>query len=103
MASSFGMLNLVVGVIVEMVLSQSRQSDEKQKQKQEQDRARNLDHLREVFEMSDEDGNGTLELEELQHALQRPDVLKKLRLIDLPISDAEDLFHVLDANNSGSM
>jgi len=100
--TTFGLLNLVVGVIVENTLTAAANNEEKIKKQQEKDRARTLEYLREIFEMADEDRSGTLELEEFQSALEDPEVLKKLRMVDLPVQEAEALFTVLDADGSGS-
>ena len=60
MFTTFGLLNLVVGVIVENTLSAARNNEEKIRQQQERERARVLGHLRDIFEMADEDGSGIL-------------------------------------------
>merc|ERR1712072_1393284 len=99
--TTFGLLNLVVGVIVENTLTAAANNEEKIKKQQERDRARTLEYLREIFEMADEDKSGTLELEEFQRSLEDPEVLKKLRLVDLPVEEAQALFGILDADGSG--
>lgn len=101
--TTFGLLNLVVGVIVENTLTAAANNEEKIKRQQEKDRARTLEYLREIFELADEDKSGTLELEEFRNALEDPEVLKKLRMVDLPVQEAEALFMVLDADGSGSL
>lgn len=103
LVTTFGLLNLVVGVIVENTLTAAANNEEKIKKQQERDRARTLEYLREIFELADEDKSGTLELEEFQRSLEDPEVLKKLRLVDLPVEEAQALFMVLDADGSGSL
>merc|ERR1712224_918092 len=63
MFTTFGIMNLVVGVIVENTLSASRNNEEKIKKMQEKERTRVLQHLRDIFLIADEDGSGTLTLE----------------------------------------
>eukprot|EP00398_MALV-I-01_sp_L67-1_P000777 gene777-927_t len=103
MFTTFGLLNLVIGVIVEKTLAAARNNEEKIKKQQDRERQRVLNHLRDIFEMADEDGSGTLTIEEFHEALRNPDVVNKLKLIDLPVSDAEELFMVLDHDGSGEL
>lgn len=103
MIATFGLLNLVVGVIVENTLAAARNNEEKLRKQQERERTRVLGHLRDIFEMADEDGSGTLTIDEFREALRNPDVVNKLKLIDLPVSDAEELFIVLDHDGSGEL
>ena len=85
MFTTFGLLNLVIGVIVENTLAAARNNEEKIRKQQERERSRVLNHLRDIFEMADEDGSGTLTIEEFHEALRNPDVVNKLKLIDLPV------------------
>eukprot|EP00746_Dinoflagellata_sp_MGD_P000469 gnl/MRDRNA2_/MRDRNA2_100833_c0_seq1.p1 gnl/MRDRNA2_/MRDRNA2_100833_c0~~gnl/MRDRNA2_/MRDRNA2_100833_c0_seq1.p1 ORF type:complete len:439 (+),score=70.39 gnl/MRDRNA2_/MRDRNA2_100833_c0_seq1:179-1495(+) len=101
--TSFGILNIVVGVIVENVLMMAKVSDIKIKKKREKDRMRVLNHLRDFFEQSDEDGSGTLSLEEVQVAMDNPENRKRLALMDLPIDEPTELFTLLDVDNSGEI
>ena len=50
--------------------------------------------LSEAFDDFDEDGSGTLTIDEFRESLRNPDVVNKLKLIDLPVSDAQELFMV---------
>merc|ERR1712072_471244 len=81
MFTTFGIMNLVVGVIVENTLSASRNNEEKIKKTQEKERTRVLQHLRDIFLIADEDGSGTLTLEEFEQALKKPDIENRLKLI----------------------
>mmetsp|Transcript_72368 Transcript_72368/g.192930 ORF Transcript_72368/g.192930 Transcript_72368/m.192930 type:complete len:453 (-) Transcript_72368:97-1455(-) len=103
MFTQFGLLNLVVGVIVENTLAAAHNNEEKIKKQKEKERLRVLQHLRDVFEMADEDGSGTLTIDEFREAIRNPEVANKLKLIDLPVSDAEELFIVLDHDGSGEL
>merc|ERR1719473_2555744 len=103
MFTTFGLMNLVVGVIVENTLSASRNNEEKIKKMQEKERTRVLQHLRDIFLIADKDGNGTLTIEEFEAAIQKPDVMNRLKLIELPMSDAMELFYILDHDGSGEL
>lgn len=101
--TTFGLLNLVVGVIVENTLASAKVNETKMKKKREKDRLRVLNHLREFFEQSDEDGSGTLTIEEVQAAMKDPEAMNKLKLIDLPLEDPNEIFALLDVDQSGEL
>lgn len=98
--SSFGLLNVVVGVVVESTLSTSEKDDNKIKRAQERDRQRVFDHLREIFEGADEDGSGTLTLGEVQKAISKPEIYNKLKMIEFPVEDPKQIFMLLDYDNT---
>jgi len=98
--ASFGLLNIVVGVVVESTLSTSEKDESKVKRAQERDRQRVFDHLREIFEAADEDGSGTLTLSEVQKAINKPEIYNKLKMIEFPVEDPKQVFMLLDYNNS---
>merc|ERR1719272_637982 len=100
---SFGLLNIVVGVVVESTLSTSQKDDEKLKRAEERDRQRVFDHLREIFEVADEDGSGTLTLQEVRKAIDKPEIATKLRMIEFPVEDPKQIFTLLDFNNCGEL
>eukprot|EP00400_MALV-I_sp_L67-5_P000018 gene18-393_t len=103
MFTTFGLLNLVIGVIVENTLAAARNNEEKIRKQQERERTRVLGHLRDIFDLADEDCSGSLTIDEFREALSNPDVENKLKLIDLPVSDAEELFIVLDHSGDGEL
>lgn len=103
MFTTYGMLNLVLGVIVEGTLAEAKQNTEKMKQKQDAERLKTLEYLRDIFEDADEDKSGTMDLSEFEKAMEDKTVQKKLRLIDLPVQDAKELYNILDADGSGSL
>jgi voltage-gated sodium channel len=98
--ASFGLLNIIVGVVVESTLSTSEKDDSKVKRAEERDRSRVFDHLREIFEAADEDGSGTLNLSEVQRAISKPEIYNKLKMIEFPVEDPKQVFMLLDYDNS---
>lgn len=103
MFTTFGLLNLVVGVIVENTLSAAKNNEEKIRKHQERERARILEHLKEIFQVADDDGSGGITVDEFRAACSRTDVQEKLKIIDLPVQEAEELFLVLDGDGSGTL
>jgi len=101
--TSFGLMNVIVGIIVERTLATARLNEERYQRTRERERTRVLNHLREIFEYADKDGNGSLTVDEFRIAIRQPEVERKLKLIDLPVADAEELFSILDCDNSGEL
>ncbi|CEM04539.1 unnamed protein product [Vitrella brassicaformis CCMP3155] len=101
--TTFGLLNIVVGVIVENTLATARNNEDKEKKQMELERMRVLKHLRDIFVLSDADQSGTITLEEFRGAFDNPEVYELLRQIELPIHEAEELFMILDGDNSGEL
>lgn len=62
-----------------------------------------MNHLREIFDFADKDHNGSLSVEEFRSAIRQPEVERKLKLIELPVADAEELFAILDHDGSGEL
>jgi len=101
--TSYGILNVVVGIIVERTLASAKVNEERSQRNQEKERTRVLHDLREIFEFADKDKSGALTIDEFRSALRQPEVERKLKVIDLPVSDAEELFNVLDGDGSGEL
>lgn len=101
--TSFGLMNVVVAIIVERTLATAKLNQQKFQRTQERERTRVLNHLRDIFEYADRDGNGSLTVDEFRHAIRQPEVERKLKLIELPVADAEELFGILDHDGSGEL
>lgn len=59
--------------------------------------------MRDIFEMADKDGSGEVSTAEFKKSLSDRGVQEKLKMIDLPVQEAEELFLVLDHDGSGSL
>lgn len=87
--ASYGLLNLVVGVIVESTLSVAKFNNNQTLKKKQEDRKTALQHIRAAFEQMDEDGSGSLSVDELKRAMENPEVATRLKMIDFPLDDPE--------------
>merc|ERR1719487_1410476 len=87
--TSFGLMNMILGVIVENTLQMQMNSV--------------LAKLREVLESADEDGSGSLTQEEFAEALNNPEIANQLRLIDFPVDDPDEIFMLLDVEQDGEL
>lgn len=101
--STFGMLNIVVSVIVEQMLTASKKNAKRTAVREEKARRTELESIREIFLMSDADGNGELELEEFLDAVRNPEVQWRLRQLELPPTEAAKLFSVIDGDGSRTL
>jgi hypothetical protein len=101
--TAYGIMNILIGVVCENTLAAAAQNEKKRSRLKNREVQRNFITLREVFLSGDSDGDGFITLEELEICLQRPDVEEKLSSLDLPRSQAHELFSILDVDLSGQI
>jgi len=89
----FALMNIVTGVFVESALDSA---------KREQERFL-LHTVRNLFHMTDRDQSGDISWDEFKTKLDHPDMHVYFKSIDLDIDEAEDLFKLIDINDSGSI
>lgn len=101
--STFGIMNIVVSVIVELMLAASANNEKRLRVREDKARRQELEGIREIFMLSDDDGSGQLDLNEFLKAVQKPEVQFRMRQLDLPLADAAKLFAVIDEDGSRSL
>ncbi|CAJ1384291.1 unnamed protein product, partial [Effrenium voratum] len=101
--SSLGLMSIMIGVVVENTLATANKDQNKLKARRERDRKQVFGQLQEIFEMADVDGSGTLKLEEVEAAIQKPEIYNKLKMIDFPVDDPGQIFALLDYDESGEL
>eukprot|EP00931_Biecheleriopsis_adriatica_P075001 TRINITY_DN48966_c0_g1_i1.p1 TRINITY_DN48966_c0_g1~~TRINITY_DN48966_c0_g1_i1.p1 ORF type:complete len:617 (+),score=143.13 TRINITY_DN48966_c0_g1_i1:97-1947(+) len=101
--SSLGLMSIMIGVVVENTLSTANKDQNKLKAKRERDRKQVFGQLQEIFEMADVDGSGTLTLDEVEAAIQKPEIYNKLKMIEFPVDDPGQIFALLDYDESGEL
>jgi len=89
----FALLNVVTGVFVESAL---RIAEEDKKEAL-------MTQMSRFFRDADEDGSGTINYDEFQAHLQRPEMDIFLKAVDLNREEARDLFHLLDSEETGEI
>ncbi|CAE7926007.1 FP1, partial [Symbiodinium sp. KB8] len=100
----FGVLNLIVAVIVD-TFAEARERDimnlaEELELSHEDDKK----FLRKMFDRLDVEGNGEVTLDDLVNgARQDPEFQSRLRVMDIDEVDLEQLFHMIDADSSGTV
>mmetsp|Transcript_107875 Transcript_107875/g.302073 ORF Transcript_107875/g.302073 Transcript_107875/m.302073 type:complete len:529 (-) Transcript_107875:66-1652(-) len=101
--STFGIMNIVVSVIVELMLTASSNNEKRLRVHEDKQRRMELETLREIFIMSDDDMSGQLDLAEFVEAVKNPEIQYRMRQLGLPLADAAKLFGVIDEDGSRSL
>lgn len=101
--TTFGLLNIIVGVIVENTLNIAQSDQELQDRRMQRQLLHELEFLRQVFEDADFDGSGTLDREEFVEICQRHEVKTALLRMEIPAEQPEELFDILDEDQLGAI
>lgn len=96
--STFGILNIVVSVIVEHMLNAAKSNKKRMQVREERQRRMELESIRDIFKIADDDGSGDLSRAEFRQAVLNKEVQWRMRQLDLPLSDAERLFDAIDGD-----
>jgi len=99
--SNIILLNLLTGMIIESLLSASKQKEQDKMLQEELEAQRVFTALEEIFRFSDTDCSGALKRSEFIASLFNQDVQRLFKSVDIDIHDAEDLFTMLDMDDSG--
>lgn len=100
---TFGLLNLIVGVIVETTFVCGREDKEKVERARLAKEKRAMQNLRELFVSMDADHSGTLDVGEVEEALKLNDVYEKLKMVDFPVDEPQMIFDLLDVQKTGEL
>jgi len=101
--ATVGLLNIIVGVVVESTLNSAANNAEKEGKENVKMQAKVLDSLKMVFEEADTDGGGSLDRDELHRSMKKPHVRDRLKVLDIPIKDLDQLFFVMDEEQTGEI
>ncbi|CAE6936414.1 SCN10A [Symbiodinium natans] len=101
--TTFGILNIIVGVIVENTLNAAKQNMELQERRLQRQLRQELESIRILFEDADFDGSGTLEKHEFVQILTDETVRNTLTRMEVPVDDPGALFEILDPQGTGSI
>jgi len=100
----FGVLNLIVAVVVD-TFAEARQNDVQSLAEEMEDE---VEHDRQVlasiFQRIDKDGSGELTLAELVKGAREDSIFhSRLRVMDIDEDDLQQLFYMIDHDNSGTV
>lgn len=102
--TTFGLLNNIIGVIVETTTQAAKENDHLQKARAEKKVREDLMTLREIFDEADENHSGVLDLKEFKAVLDKSEVKDILQgSFGLPAVDPELLFNLLDEDKGGTI
>jgi Ca2+-binding EF-hand superfamily protein len=101
--SSIGLLNIIVGVVVETTLLSASSHEEKEAKELQKTHARVMQSLKLVFEEADTDQSGMLDRDELHKAMKKPAVRGRMHVLDIPLKDLDMLFDTLDEDGVGEV
>lgn len=99
--TSFGLMNVVIGIIVENTLAAAQVVDKRKEEKQAKSRKATVEQLVSILERSDASRSGLISIEELRAANQSVIVQKKFESIGLKFEEVEHIFGLLDVDRSG--
>eukprot|EP00930_Biecheleria_cincta_P097040 TRINITY_DN88785_c0_g1_i1.p1 TRINITY_DN88785_c0_g1~~TRINITY_DN88785_c0_g1_i1.p1 ORF type:complete len:587 (-),score=118.79 TRINITY_DN88785_c0_g1_i1:403-2163(-) len=101
--AALALMNSIVGVVVQSTLANSSMFAEEEKKEREKIEKLVMQSLREIFRDADTDHSGELDLEELHAIIKKWEVRERLRMLQIPFSDLDALFELLDEENTGSV
>lgn len=99
--TTFAIMNVVVAVVVQNTLETAVHDKESLMAREQAQTQKALDKMMTVFTEADIDGNGELTKEEFMGAIECPSVQKLLHEVGIDIRQAENLFDILDYDESG--
>jgi len=104
MVFTFGILNMVVAVVVEKTLQQSRAVQDTSDLQKRDEAMQELMRIRDIFQEMDEDPNGLISRKEFEDAMtHKPAVRAALESMNIPTEQASTLYDVLDADGDGEL
>eukprot|EP00930_Biecheleria_cincta_P041355 TRINITY_DN28343_c0_g1_i1.p1 TRINITY_DN28343_c0_g1~~TRINITY_DN28343_c0_g1_i1.p1 ORF type:complete len:573 (+),score=89.99 TRINITY_DN28343_c0_g1_i1:127-1845(+) len=104
--SSFGLVNIIMGVMVESVLLSSKQNEDRLAKAEDDRRLFELQVLSDLFQHADADGSGAVSKEEFLEVCQQTHVQKLFEDLRMPVSRknlAMRLYEVLDVDRQGAL
>eukprot|EP00929_Paragymnodinium_shiwhaense_P026826 TRINITY_DN1586_c0_g1_i1.p1 TRINITY_DN1586_c0_g1~~TRINITY_DN1586_c0_g1_i1.p1 ORF type:complete len:731 (-),score=114.70 TRINITY_DN1586_c0_g1_i1:429-2621(-) len=87
------MMNVMTGVFVEAALAISKRDEE----------VYMVNHMKQLLKITDVDDSGEVSWEEFQAQLDNPDMLEYFKCIDVDPSEGQNLFNILDVEETGSL
>jgi len=99
----FCVLNVLVGIFVDVALQAMVNDREHMIQAQVEDLNTFIRMIQAVFKTSDTDGSGTLSREEFDHLMTNEELITYLRAMGIDVDEASGLFRYLDEDNSGTV
>lgn len=104
MVCTYGMMNVIVSIIVEQVLTLSQSNDKRKSEREEDKRRSEMNNIREIFVLADTFSSGFLTAKDFRKACKEdPEVQWRLRQLEIPVDDASRLFQVIDGDGQRTL
>eukprot|EP00930_Biecheleria_cincta_P076654 TRINITY_DN63860_c0_g1_i1.p1 TRINITY_DN63860_c0_g1~~TRINITY_DN63860_c0_g1_i1.p1 ORF type:complete len:551 (+),score=109.67 TRINITY_DN63860_c0_g1_i1:54-1706(+) len=101
---AYGVLNLVVALVVDTFAEQRLKNDKLLAEDLDEAAEEDVNFLGQIFNNIDDNGDDQLTLDEMRRgARNNTEFRSRLRVLDLDAADLEQLFYMLDADNSGTV
>jgi len=99
----FAIVNIVTGVFVEAALQSNLKDRDIIAHEELQSKKMYLESMQDLFQEMDDDGQGTISMEEFESKLKDERVVAFFNALKLDVSDARVLFRLLDVDDSGDI
>lgn len=94
--TTLAVMNIITGTFVDRAMDVANSQREILIQKQQNQRAKYVTEMCELFHQMDEDGNGSLSMDEVKNFCDDPRVCAYLQALGIDAGDSELLFNLLD-------
>lgn len=101
MFTAFGLMNVVVGIIVENTLAAAQVADRRVEERASFERKQAVEQLTDILVKSDNARTGEISLAELRASYQSPIVQEKFNQIGLSMEEIGEIFGLLDYERRG--
>jgi hypothetical protein len=99
--ATYGIMNIVVGVIVEHTLGTASVTERVVEEEEAEVKKQVLRDLRKLFELTDSDRSGMITRDELQAAFDEDAARDKFDELGIPIEDLNQIFRLMDPTGKG--
>lgn len=97
--STLGVLNVIIGVIVERTLSAAVENEKDVKEVVEKCELQIMEELGEHFVSED----GRLDFISFKRCIRKQDFLDTLKYLEVPLAEVEEIFSIMDVDRTGSI
>jgi len=94
--ATLALMNLVTAIIVNNAVTKSSEDRDNIAREVKHEKIKQLQQMQELWAGLDQDGNGTVSMQEFRAACQNEDIAKTMIAMGIKLEDTKDLFHLLD-------
>jgi len=99
----FALMKIITALFLKEALHIASYDQESQRKEQEKKKRDYVKRLRSIYNAADTSGDGTINRAEFSAMVQNPHVNVILKMMDINMHDAEELFNVLDIQGTGEI